>query len=286
MLNNNKFNANSGRGTAALRALESLKGNKGIIQDKYAHLLAGKIGFRWANSLSPIDRNFMIDMIAVRTKIFDDLCESPNNNIIGIQNSEKQWKQIVCLGAGYDSRAFRLNNLSKTTFYEIDYSTVLQKKRTILSKNNISPICLKHIYLPFNLYENSFRKNLLTKGFDLRISTLWILEGLTGYLDNYTNKRLFNDIISLSYKGSVVLTTFIGSSRKAFGNHNPPSTKHIFFTDNGIDFFPSNNWMAFQHRIHKYASIFNREELLEKYDYWITSAIKSKNKSSTKLQNL
>ena len=68
------FARNSGKGTAALRAIETQKGDNALIKDPYAQLLAGEAGFAWVDSLPDHTRLFFIDMLAVRTRIFDEHC--------------------------------------------------------------------------------------------------------------------------------------------------------------------------------------------------------------------
>jgi methyltransferase (TIGR00027 family) len=262
---NRKFSFFSGYGTAALRALETNKSSKALINDPYAHLLAGKIGHDWVNSLSETDKRFFIDMIAVRTKIFDDYCAA-------FVKKEQNLRQIVILGAGFDTRAIRLSNLSDAIIFEVDVEEVIEKKKAILMTNNIIPRCVRYVLIPADLTHDPVDRLLLNTGFDPRLPSLWLLEGLTGYLSEKENMKLIKEIKLLVLTSGMIVASFIGTSKKAFGAHNPPSKKHKFFSDHSSTMLSGNGWVSEQRRFFEIAKLYSRQRHLADYDYWITQA--------------
>ena len=113
--------ASTGRGTAALRAIESRRGESALITDPFAALLAGEEGFSWVQSLPNGQQELLLDLIAVRTRFIDDECTAFVESVEARQES-----QIVLLGAGYDTRAYRLHALRDSAVFEADYGPCSQ----------------------------------------------------------------------------------------------------------------------------------------------------------------
>jgi methyltransferase (TIGR00027 family) len=91
--------------------------------------------------------------------------------------------QIVLLGAGYDSRAYRFVNLNQgTKIFELDIAPTQNQKVKCLKKARIEiPAGVKHIPIDFN--QESLGDVLKKAGYDHRKKTLFIWEGVTYYLD-------------------------------------------------------------------------------------------------------
>lgn len=276
-----QFSRGSGKGTAALRAIETQKEDQALISDPYAHFMAGNEGFEWVDSLSESMRTFFIDMLAVRTRIFDDFCNdnlnytftdastNPNHKI---ERTTSTLTQMVIMGAGYDTRPLRLNSIADKVVFEVDLNEVLLEKSRIITAHKIERLCKEHFLIPLDLRQCNLKQTLLKFGFNTRLPTIWLVEALTGYLSEKENHEMFKDISQLSEYGSCVLSTFIGESREAFGPGSGASKKHIFFTDNSTKIFTQNGWSSHQRKIFDYAKIYNREKNLLGYDYWITEA--------------
>ncbi len=116
---------------AAKRAIEQLH-SAPLFQDPYAAALAGDevdaLLSRWRKvaqaQAAPLEQVITkrTRYIAVRTKFMDDLLSS----------TLAEYKQVVILGAGLDTRAYRLAWLPHTTVYEVDCPKVLQYKAQVL----------------------------------------------------------------------------------------------------------------------------------------------------------
>ena len=112
-------------------------------------------------------------MIA-RTAYFDTL-------FVGAINSRTP--QIVLLGAGYDTRAYRfaMQN-SSTTIIELDAAPTQNRKLKCLRKARIViPERVKFASIDFN--KESLKDVLENAGYDNREKTLFIWEGVSYYLD-------------------------------------------------------------------------------------------------------
>lgn len=276
----------TGNGTAVLRDIETLKKNPLII-DKYASSFTDIEGRNWVESLTENTRNLMIDMIAVRTKIIDEYIigfatakfssdekisfNLKDNSEVSESNNLKNY-QLVIVGSGFDTRAFRINEILNFSIFEVDYSDVLALKRTIIERNKFQPICKKHEFVSVDLSNENLIAKLLKKGFNKEIPTLWVLEAITGYLTKEANESLFDQIKSNSVNGSSLIATFLGETEKAYGSQDKKSHKHIYYTDSGMNLINGKGWRAKQEKLSDFAKLFNRNSLLEDYDYWIVYA--------------
>jgi len=112
-------------------------------------------------------------MIA-RTAYFDSLfVDALKNN----------FPQIVLLGAGYDTRAYRFANLNKgTQISELNIAPTQNRKKGCLKKARIDiPQSVKLVPIDFN---NESLKDVLEKtGYQSQGKTLFIWEGVSYYLD-------------------------------------------------------------------------------------------------------
>jgi len=90
--------------------------------------------------------------------------------------------QIVCLGAGYDTRPYRFQALIEgTRVFELDALPTQQRKRQLLNKANVvAPPQLVFVSINF---EKEMPAEVLSKaGFDRNQKTLFVWEGVTYYL--------------------------------------------------------------------------------------------------------
>jgi methyltransferase (TIGR00027 family) len=133
--------------------------------------------------------------IAIRTRFIDDLLLSAL--------SQFQQGQVVILGAGLDTRAYRLTGLSNTSVYEVDHLEVLQYKSSILQ--DVSPQCRHHL-IPGNLADSNLAwvTELLNAGYQERVPTIWVIEGVVMYLEAAQVHALLNTLSSLSVVGSIL----------------------------------------------------------------------------------
>jgi methyltransferase (TIGR00027 family) len=129
---------------------------------------------------------------ALRTRAFDDF----------LAEAAPSAPQIVLLGAGLDSRAFRLSWPAEATFYEIDRQDVSEFKTKVLAELGArTPI--RHRLITADL-AGGWREALLGAGFDPAIPTSWLAEGVLAYLPAAVEEWLIAAIIVLSARGSRV----------------------------------------------------------------------------------
>lgn len=250
----------TGEGTAALREIESLR-DVPLIKDRFSSYFTTDAGRKWVESLDSETRSLMIDLLAVRTKIIDDFCLEDKATPV----------QIVNLGSGYDTRAFRLTWPNSLKIFEIDMPQVVSRKKDVISVNAFVANC-DYILVPFDLSKQNLKIILEENGFVATRPTIWIMEALSGYLDVFNNQHIVDTITSMSCAGSKAIATYVGNTKQAYGSKNEISKKHIFYTDSGVDFFRKNGWTAHQQKIGIMAQVLERNFFLSTYDYWIVTA--------------
>jgi methyltransferase (TIGR00027 family) len=125
----------------------------------------------------------------VRTRFFDDFLISRSSDL----------RQIVLLGAGLDTRAFRLNWQRGTRVYEIDQTDVLSYKASVLTE--VQPNCERHS-IGADLQESLWSELLLGQGYQPSEPSIWLLEGFLYYLSSTAVHNLLTSLTTLTSSGS------------------------------------------------------------------------------------
>ncbi len=122
--------------------------------------------------------------------------------------------QIVILGAGYDTRAYRFQELIKeTVIFELDINTTQDRKKRCLNKAGIEiPNNLR--FTPIDFTKDSLKKILSNAGFDKKKKTLFLCEGVAPYLTPEAVDNTLDFVKSNSPTGSLISFDYIHTSRK------------------------------------------------------------------------
>lgn len=117
----------------------------------------------------------------------------------------KGLEQLVILGAGYDSRAYRFDGLeNKVIVFEVDHpATQDVKKEKLKELFNDLPGHVK--YVPVNFQEENLQSCLFQNGYDSGLRTLFIWEGVTMYIDSEAVDQTLLFISKNSGTGSSVI---------------------------------------------------------------------------------
>jgi methyltransferase (TIGR00027 family) len=137
----------------------------------------------------------LTEYIIARTAFFDGLF------INAIKN---QIPQIVLLGAGYDSRAYRFAKSNKgTIIYELDaIPTQKRKIKCLKAAHVIIPIEIQ--YVPINFINESLSNVLEKAGYKNQERTLFLWEGVSFYLDLESVKETLSFVGRSSHRDSVI----------------------------------------------------------------------------------
>jgi methyltransferase (TIGR00027 family) len=132
----------------------------------------------------------------VRTRFIDEQLVDALN---------KGCKQFVILGAGYDTRAYRIAGIEQARVFEIDHPNTSRAKQAHLKKRFRSlPQHVRFIAVDFN--EQSLMQALASTDFDGRLKTFFIWEGVTNYLTPAAVDASFRIIRELAQEIAIVFT--------------------------------------------------------------------------------
>lgn len=237
-----------------------------LFKDPLAAVLAGDALLKEKarqRSLAPpgSNRRFKVNMFAIRTRWFDDQLEASLGMLGGqvpAQAGETndgiipyiaktfhpgyQAKQVVVLGAGMDSRPWRLHLPSGISWFEVDRDDVLSMKMSLLAQAGAEVGQQRRKISSHMSFNTRLERKIGTLdhhtsgvvfplradawtavvadlgsptwvtaledcgGFDPEIPTIWVAEGLLMYLSEERAADLLKELASLSCKGSALIT--------------------------------------------------------------------------------
>jgi len=191
---------------AAHRAIESSKSpEERICYDPFAERflppgftvigaydIPGEVALKLFQDLVPGFHEFFI----ARTRYIDDYL---------VEFIKKGLEQLVILGAGYDSRAYRLGGLkNKVSIFEVDHpATQRVKKEKLLEIFQVLPDQVS--YVPVDFHKDNLQSCLSENGYDRHLTTLFIWEGVTMYVAPEGVDETLAFISQNTGKGSAVI---------------------------------------------------------------------------------
>lgn len=138
----------------------------------------------------------LANSIRARVRYFDDFAK---------KSIDEGFEQLVILGAGYDTRAYRIEGLKeKTKVFEVDHPDTQQVKIEKI-KEIFGSLPNHVIYVPVDFETDNFGERLLERGYDRSQKTLFILEGLIMYIPSEAVDETLYFIVKNSGKGSSII---------------------------------------------------------------------------------
>jgi methyltransferase (TIGR00027 family) len=188
-----------------------------IADDPYGLQFAGRaasllarVGTRrpwWVRALlRPNGRlEFGVLWLQLRTRALDDIVR---------QFVAKGGRQVLLLGAGYDTRATRLAQLaSDLLFFEVDHPATQAHKRAVLARNRVSSEHARYVAWDFEARSLAQLPAALAEcGHCASSATLTIWEGVTMYLSEPAIDSSVRSVRALSAAGSQFAITYFERS--------------------------------------------------------------------------
>jgi len=145
------------------------------------------------------------DLVKIRTKYFDDTLE---------EQIVSQFKQVVILGAGLDTRAVRKPSAG-VTYFEIDDAATLELKQACYQKAGIDT---NVTFIAGNYVMDGLITLLKQSDFDFDLPAYFIWEGNTMYLPIENTKAILNQLkkhvkqfrLSFDYMADAVISKTTG----------------------------------------------------------------------------
>jgi methyltransferase (TIGR00027 family) len=116
--------------------------------------------------------------------------------------------QFVILGAGFDTRAFRLPNAMqmRVQLFEVDAPNTVAIKRDVLLRAGIDPAGVALV--PADFEKEDWLSRLVEAGFDRSSPALFLWEGVTPYLDKAAVEDTLRTIAGTA-KGSIIAFDYV-----------------------------------------------------------------------------
>ncbi|WP_438465401.1 class I SAM-dependent methyltransferase [Marinomonas sp. PE14-40] len=113
--------------------------------------------------------------IVAKSRAIDDLLEEAL--------SEGSIQQLVFLGAGYDTRAYRYKEqLTRTRIFEIDHPEILERKKSLIDKRQLNLDNLIYCAADFEGKDEFTTHWLQEQGIKLDVKTLFIIDGVSYFI--------------------------------------------------------------------------------------------------------
>jgi len=170
------------------------------------------------NKITPGAYEFML----ARTAFFDQIVERALRDNI---------PQIVFLGAGYDSRPYRFQDLIQATrIFELDAQPTQQRKQELLHQASI-PIPERLAFVPINFNTDDLQEVLVGAGYNRNQKTLFVWEGVTYYLSTQAVDDILSFIRSNSPLGSSLCFDYAALSPEALSEDSAKKLRERLRSD-------------------------------------------------------
>jgi len=194
---------------ALFRALESARGSDRLFQDRLAcRLLAHR--YRWLVELALLPLvgrgvSWCIDWgwpgsrssAVVRTRVIDDAVVAALADGVA---------QLLVLGAGLDSRAWRLPGVERARAFEVDHPSTQAEKRHRVGATGVDPGVT---FVSIDLVGGGLTNALMEAGFDPTTRSVVVWEGVTNYLDEASVDRTLAALAKLMSERSTLVMTYV-----------------------------------------------------------------------------
>lgn len=206
---------------AAARARETERPDR-LFADPYAERLAGERGRKILERTGPDGR-----FIPVRTRYFDD--------VVVDWTGRHPYGQVVLLGAGLDTRAYRLPIPDTVRVFEIDHAEVLEHKASVVAGRTVP--------VPADL-TGDWTGALDPAGYDPAVPALWVAEGVFFYLPAGTVRQILRAAAERSVPGSGFVADIFGTGLAKLSTLPEALRRKAFRTDEPAALFVDAGWSA------------------------------------------
>lgn len=162
---------------------------------------AGTVPSGWRARMRYEMLNATASVLVTRTIVIDDAVREAAN------------PHVVVLGAGLDTRAWRMPELAGATVFEVDHPASQGDKRT--RAEGLEPVAKSLTYVPVDFGRDALGPDLEAAGHDARLPTTWIWEGVLPYLTTAEVNSTLAVVAERSAVGSRVIATYPVPNRLA-----------------------------------------------------------------------
>jgi methyltransferase (TIGR00027 family) len=206
--------SSTGYGPAVMRAMENLlPEDKRLFEDPYSEkFLSPFYKFFVILMRSPKILNFLIKIrerltpgiiggLICRTRYIDDVLKNAIKEGVGT---------VVNLGAGMDTRAFRIPGIENIQYFELDFPELQKVKRAYIDKK-IGELPSNVSLVPIDFNSQELGEELKKAGYALSSKTLFIWEGVTQYISKEAIDNTLKYVAQASTGSRIVFTYVLKS---------------------------------------------------------------------------
>ncbi len=218
-------------GAAFLRATENLlPEDKRLFEDPYSEKILPPVYKYFVIIMRPPKIwNFLMNMrekstpgvvggILCRTRYIDDLLINAIKEGVGT---------VVNLGAGMDTRAFRIPGIENIQYFELDSPELLKVKSSNINKK-IGELPSNVSFVPIDFNSQDIGEELKKAGYTLSSKTLFIWEGVTQYISKEAVDNTIKYVAQASTGSKIVFTYVLESFIN--GSHIPDGLNLLYKT--------------------------------------------------------
>jgi len=216
-------------GAAFLRATENLlPEDKRFFEDPYSEKILPPVYRYFVIIMRPPKIwNFLMNMrekltpgvvggILCRTRYIDDLLINAIKEGVGT---------VVNLGAGMDTRAFRIPGIENIQYFELDSPELLKVKSSNINKK-IGELPSNVSFVPIDFNSQDIGEELKKAGYTLSSKTLFIWEGVTQYISKEAVDNTIKYVAQASTGSKIVFTYVLESFIN--GSHIPDGLNSLY----------------------------------------------------------
>jgi len=161
------------------------------------------------SAMKQLGPHLLVAVMTYRTKRFDAALLDALQNGAG---------QVVVLGAGFDSRAYRFQSqLGNVRVMEVDYGpTQAYKKHRLGEILDVIPPNVS--FVPMDFTKDDLLEQLRNAGYSERQKTFFLWEGVTYYLPESAVKNTLHFVRDHSASGSRIAFDYFGASNPSVNN--------------------------------------------------------------------
>lgn len=211
------------RGVALVRAIEMTRPeNERVSSDPYAHRFVSPLAVQLMRAVATLGINRLtgveglMNFAMAREQFIHELM---------VRELRAGIEQIVILGAGFDTRAYRIPEAAVVPVFEVDHPATQADKREAL-RGVVDPLPANVRFVGVDFDVDDLGERLRAEGYDESRRTLFVWQGVIVYLTREGADRTLEFIARHSAPGSVLVFDSIDSAALA----NAGSTGLRFFT--------------------------------------------------------
>ena len=191
-----------------------------ICYDPWAHIFSGQGGTEFAHAQQTTAGDVMPDFgiwVAARTAFFDSCARCA---------AMSGYRQVVLLGAGFDTRSNRLGLANHVTFFEVDAPGPQRSKRALAKTREMKEGGFREdcsVYVECDFESQCFMERLTSAGFDPSLPALVIVEGVIYYLSEAAFTSMLQKVATHCHPHTVITFDYfskqsIQNKKNAHGN--------------------------------------------------------------------